>query len=66
KSLVLAALIASAALVACGKKEESTVVTPAPVVVPAPEPAAVVVTPAAPASDAAAPMAPASDASAAK
>ena len=62
KSLVLAAVIAAAALVACGKKEEAP--APAPVVV-APAPAAVVVAPAADASAPAA-MAPASDASAAK
>jgi hypothetical protein len=55
KSLVLAAVIAAAALAACGKKEEA----PAPVAAPAPA--------AAPAADASAPAAaPAADASAAK
>lgn len=51
KSLVLAAIVAAVALVACGKKEE--VVAPAPVVV---TPAPVVVAPA-PAADASAPAA---------
>ncbi len=49
KSLVLAAIVAAVALVACGKKEEA--VAPAPVVV---TPAPVVVAPA-PAADASAP-----------
>ena len=55
KSLVLAAIVAAVALAACGKKEEATVVVPAPaVVVPAPAPAVEAASvPAAPASDAA-------------
>jgi hypothetical protein len=58
KSLVLAAIIAAAALSACGKKEEAAApAAPAPVAAPAP---------AADASAAAPASAPASDASAAK
>lgn len=55
KSLVLAALIAAAALAACGKKEEA----PAPVAAPAAAPAAAASEPAAPAAAASEQAAPA-------
>lgn len=65
-SLILATVIASAALVACGKKEEAPVAAPAAPAVEAPAPAAEA--PAAPAAEAAAPAAeaaaPAADAAA--
>ena len=47
KSLVLIAVIAAAALAACGKKEEAPAPAPAPVAAPAPAPAASEAAPAA-------------------
>ena len=59
KSLVMAALVAAVALAACGKKEEATVVVPAPaVVVPAPAPAVEAASTPAPAAPAASDAAP--------
>lgn len=67
-SLILATVIASAALVACGKKEEAPVAAPAAPAVEAPAPAPAAEAPAAPAAEAAAPAAeaaaPAADAAA--
>jgi hypothetical protein len=51
KSLVLAALVATFALAACGKKEEAPAPAPAPAAAPAPAPAPAMA-PAAPAASA--------------